>query len=588
MEIIEETQIELNKTYGKRLIAIAWMIEVVAASIGLFIGFNTASTSVAYYSELDSSSALSGDAFSNVFIGAAPFIIIAAVELTKIPLVLGFYRTRDFVWRSLFLITLLCLIFVTFETMFNGLERSFTVNEDSVAKPKRALMAQNKGLEEIERQIRMIQTRTSEDIDQEYADKIIAVLDDRTQSLEQSSAQKTDDMSVIRERQNSLSEQFLSLANVGGLGKKVERVRSDLAELKKSHDVSVQKLKDRHDDYLIEVNGRLGNIDGEESNAIENKGLFASTSEIKKTFGEKRQVFLTERAKRIETFDNEFFRINGNYSRTRANLEAQLNEAEKALQASEANSSGLLQGNQDQLNFQMQSLSEEYSKVQADIKARSEERIDSLERQKASVIGLQRAREESLPTLELKLLEARQNIVQLEDQINTAARGNQIYRITQSFYGHDNASEVTKDQLKVVGYTWFGSIAFIAASVGAILALAGFILQDPEAYRKKPKPIFTALGEFIAAYIASLRNRRIGVVRNALRAMAITVRRFIKSPRIRFVEIKVPEVVIKEVPGPERIVVKEVAKEIIRKEIVYVPLYSVREGTKLKEGDDHG
>ena len=69
--------------------------------------------------------------------------------------------------------------------------------------------------------------------------------------------------------------------------------------------------------------------------------------------------------------------------------------------------------------------------------------------------------------------------------------------------------------------------------------------------------------------------------------MAITVRRFIKSPRIRFVEIKVPEVVFKEVPGPERIVVKEVAKEIIRKEIVYVPLYSVREGTKLKEGDDH-
>lgn len=587
MEIIEETQIELNKIYGKRLIAIAWMIEVVAASIGLFIGFNTASTSVAYYSELDSSSALSGDAFSNVFIGAAPFIIIAAVELTKIPLVLGFYRTRDFVWRSLFLVTLLCLIFVTFETMFNGLERSFTVNEDSVAKPKRALMAQNKGLEEIERQIRVIQTRTSEDIDQEYADKIIAVLDDKTQNLEQSSAQKTDDMSVIRERQNSLSEQFLSLANVGGLGKKVERVRSDLAELKKSYDVSVQKLKDRHDDYLIEVNGRLGNIDGEESNAIENKGLFASTSEIKKTFEEKRRVFLTERAKRIETFDNEFLQINGNYSRTRANLEAQLNEAEKALQASEANSSGLLQGNQDQLNFQMQSLSEEYSKVQADITARSEERIDSLERQKASIIGLQRAREESLPTLELKLLEARQNIVQLEDQINTAARGNQIYRITQSFYGHDNASEVTKDQLKVVGYTWFGSIAFIAASVGAILALAGFILQDPEAYRKKPKPIFTALGEFIAAYIASLRNRRVGVVRNALRAMAITVRRFIKSPRIRFVEIKVPEVVFKEVPGPERIVVKEVAKEIIRKEIVYVPLYSVREGTKLKEGDDH-
>jgi hypothetical protein len=583
MEIVDETQVELNKKYGKRLVGIAWAIEVVAASIGLFIGFNTANSSIAYYAELENSSALTGDAFSNVFIGAAPFVIIAAVELTKIPLVLGFYRIRDMLWRSLFLFTLVCLIFVTFETMFNGLERSFTVNEDSVAKPRRALIAQQNSLKDIELRIAEVQVRTSEDIDQEYAEKIISELDERAKNLEKASVQKTADIALIRDRQNTLTEQSLSLASVGGLGKKVSRERADLDQLKNSFIESESKLKDRHDDYLIEVNTRLQNLDSEETLAINSKGLFASASQIKKGFESKRQVYINERKKRIDSFQSQLSKLSNDYLRDKNAIEDRLASAEKALQASEADSSGLLQRNQDQLNRQMQSINEEYTRTQREIMDRSDDRIQAINRQKNNIIEIQKSRELSLPVLETKVLELRQAIVNLEEQINTAARGNQIYRITQMFYGHDNASQVTKDELKVVAYTWFGSIAFIAASVGAILALAGFILQDPEAYRKKPKPVFLAIREFLAAYIAAFKNRRVGVVRNSIRAMAISVRRFIKSPRLRFVEIKVPEVVIEEVPGPEKIVFKEVPKEIIRKEIVYVPLYSVNEGTVLKE-----
>ena len=116
MEQSASEQIQLNKKYGGRLIAVAWAIEIVAASIGLFIGINTATSSIEYYTDLETASGLVGDKFTNIFIGAAPFIIIAAVELTKIPLVLGFYRTRDLGYRILFLLTLLTLIFVTFET----------------------------------------------------------------------------------------------------------------------------------------------------------------------------------------------------------------------------------------------------------------------------------------------------------------------------------------------------------------------------------------------------------------------------------------------------------------------------------------
>ena len=105
MDAIAQSQIELNKQYGKNLVRIAWAIEIVAASIGLFIGVSSAYTTIGYYADMEDA-VQTGNVFTNVFIGAAPFIIIAAVELTKIPLALGFYRTKRLVWRLLFLVTL--------------------------------------------------------------------------------------------------------------------------------------------------------------------------------------------------------------------------------------------------------------------------------------------------------------------------------------------------------------------------------------------------------------------------------------------------------------------------------------------------
>ena len=49
METLAKAQIELNKKYGVRLIYIAWTIEIVAASIGLFIGISNAQDGSVFY-----------------------------------------------------------------------------------------------------------------------------------------------------------------------------------------------------------------------------------------------------------------------------------------------------------------------------------------------------------------------------------------------------------------------------------------------------------------------------------------------------------------------------------------------------------
>ena len=70
----------------------------------------------------------------------------------------------------------------------------------------------------------------------------------------------------------------------------------------------------------------------------------------------------------------------------------------------------------------------------------------------------------------------------LENNINVEARGNNIYRITARFYDRESAADIRVEELKVVVNIWFGSIALIAALVGTILALAGYVLQDPDSY----------------------------------------------------------------------------------------------------------
>ena len=59
----------------------------------------------------------------NAILGALPFLLIAIIEPTKIPLAGGLYKVRNWGWKMLILAALLGLTFVTFETMFTGLER---------------------------------------------------------------------------------------------------------------------------------------------------------------------------------------------------------------------------------------------------------------------------------------------------------------------------------------------------------------------------------------------------------------------------------------------------------------------------------
>ena len=70
-------------------------------------------------------------------------------------------------------------------------------------------------------------------------------------------------------------------------------------------------------------------------------------------------------------------------------------------------------------------------------------------------------------------------------------------------------ANVTKEDTRIVALVWFGSIAFIVSVIGVILALASYVLRDPDNFlAKKDRYIFKSVRRLITSI--SLMFRKIG------------------------------------------------------------------------------
>ena len=113
--------------YADRLWVFAWRMEYLVVALGLLI----AGTIVA--ENLSAHDTWSVQVITSSIIGAIPFVAVAAAELCKLPLSVAIISTRNFLWRVFLIIVMVCITFITFETMLAGLERNFTDRVHRVA-----------------------------------------------------------------------------------------------------------------------------------------------------------------------------------------------------------------------------------------------------------------------------------------------------------------------------------------------------------------------------------------------------------------------------------------------------------------------
>ena len=199
-----EEKFEKEKNFGKKIYYTAWAIEILAALIGLLIAAIIAHQ--AYY-ELPEAEKTYG-AGINALIGALPFLVIAIIEPTKIPLAYGLYKVKLFGWKMLILIALLALTFVTFETMFTGLERNLNNITNKVVRTQNQINTLNGKLSETERQISEIEAKTPESIRQKFKKSIDDLLNKEKQQIENLNNEFDKQSTPITDTINGLQEEF--------------------------------------------------------------------------------------------------------------------------------------------------------------------------------------------------------------------------------------------------------------------------------------------------------------------------------------------------------------------------------------------
>jgi len=85
--------------------------------------------------------------------------------------------------------------------------------------------------------------------------------------------------------------------------------------------------------------------------------------------------------------------------------------------------------------------------------------------------------DEEIESIKTTLINLINEKISLQLEILEAYKGNQLYRLGQSFYGLDNDELVTEQQLSIIAKVWYGSIAGILVLVPILLAFGAFGLK---------------------------------------------------------------------------------------------------------------
>ena len=115
----------------------------------------------------------------------------------------------------------------------------------------------------------------------------------------------------------------------------------------------------------------------------------------------------------------------------------------------------------DELNFKIkeeQRISKEYG-----------EKIDENNNRLAEEINrLSDNRKNKIPQIESQIIQLNEKLAKAKEEKRIKSQANQVYRLAAWWYNQKDIADVTKKQLDFIAFIWFGSIAFVAATIGTV------------------------------------------------------------------------------------------------------------------------
>ena len=444
--------------YASFLIRLAWTVEIIAALIGLTISI-IVGVSAGLSDQFEESLLGQG---ASVLVAGLPFLLVAVVELCKIPLTFAFIAVESTSWRLLFLFFVLFLCLITFETMFNGFERNFSNLNYAIDTYKNQIEDLDAEEELVQWRMDRVQTFTQEDLVQE--------IDQRQGEIDAVYA-----ASVTSARNNAEKA-------VAGIDYSFrDEIPQEIEALMRRRDTyyeqwSVERegIENRFSGLLLD---NISDSRGEkerllaERNALQVEmadALAAANFLTRSTVENKYRTLISEKDQRIADITEGY--LGGDAIVQQSQMEGQL-------QGQLAFTAAKYQGRIDDMNKlsedQQALLMERDADVQSTLVGAEQAAQSSINRffavKKSNEQVLEAYSEErqaeldvimqSVYVLEDKVLALRNAKRKAATKINHLINQNQIYRLAMYAYGTDRPSDVDRGMIGIVAFIWFGSLA---------------------------------------------------------------------------------------------------------------------------------
>lgn len=531
------------------LLAFALLIEVGVAALAIYLGLMTA--------QIGSNE--TNVTLLNKTMGPLLFVVVALIELTRVPLLISIYRGRNFLWRVFGSIFLVAIMFLAFETLLTAFQMNgamVTGNIDKTIIDKRALSERTNILQS---EIDDLSSLTQEKIDAEYdrevsmlydeRDKEIDNIDKQLKDIELTVAQSTS--GAISNKENILQDQKINLVD----NKKIEIL--NLTEQSKNKDNIIKNkiagLQNQNNDF----NSTIAS-----GQPCTNWGAKDRIScQLEKEYNNKindndRQINELEEKllKNNEDLDREINKINTKYDENLLKLNNQISDLINEKIAIETSS-------QDKFSQNIENLREDKILLISNYK----ERLDRAKSKKTQKEKDLENSEKNIVILKNEKIALEKEISDKRDRINELTRTNPNYILAKNLggiifpnqcSGIEDSSDVSAACYgRVTGLFW-GSISFVVAITGTVVAIGSEVLRS-----------------------TTLRQKKYPKGKRPIRYLIVGAYKYFRKPKtiIKEVEkiIEKPIEVVKEVPV-QKVEFTEVPKiqEVIKKEIVHVPLYT--------------
>jgi len=581
---------------GLFLLRMAWTVEISVAIIGFIIGLIIMQGTKTY----DDPGIVTGidliaRMFSNMtlsdFSFGLIFMIVAIVELTKIPLATAVYYSVRLSWKIIFILGLLLVNVSTFETIVTGFER---MSQERTRDVKKAMHTYQKNLKKIEDiEIDKFSDNIDEDIDE--------VLEKRTKLQAQ-----------ITQIQLNAQKQTQGIKESGANQEVVKQLRNEIDSLKQD----IRDLRKRNS----ELPGKKKKIGWFSSNSDE---INNQIKQNEKTIEEKEREE-SEKSQKLSKLIQDSSKDNkGQISLIQSRAQAEIKkirdgdlaQVEKELEDLNKQKNDRAEGKINRAK-DITKLQEENTKLLDVIEEKAPEnqvyRVASWLRgwfeidynKEVTKIEKEIFRLETLRLSEIKTPnwfqkifpifydDSRPSVEILEMQIkdNKERIDDLIKRQKLKIEADDSAviwASIPQGALTAAFWLWFGVLSFVISVVGTLLAFASLVLLDPRLHKiRNKKANWRGVAERLSRLLITIRRYIHG-----------RIRRF-RDPVIKEVKVEVEvEKIVKEpvyvykdkiVHVEKEVPVKE---EIIKKEIVYVPLPTddeelLKKGPFVAPGED--